>query len=133
MSLMMALVCVLSLSFTSCSDDDDTAAPAITLGEANLEGDEICVKADIKAPGRTASIIIEVYSADRSTLKTAKVVTDTKYIGVLEIPGFHVHVKDVAASGIVEGDVLVFTVTDMNGKTTSEKKNITAEEEEEEE
>ena len=52
MSLMMALMCVITLGFTSCSDDDDndTPAPSIAMDEANIEDGYICVKADVYAP-----------------------------------------------------------------------------------
>ena len=42
MSLMMALMCVFTLSFSSCGSDDDDdklPAPEITINEANIEGD----------------------------------------------------------------------------------------------
>lgn len=130
MSLMVALLSVLTLSFTSCGDDDDVAsAPVINLYEANLEheGSEICVQADIKAQGRTASVIIEVFKASDGSLITALPVTDSKFINVLEIPGFHKHVH-LDGLTVAEGDVLKLTVTDMNGKSTTVQKNITEEE-----
>ena len=130
MSLMVALLGVLTLSFTSCGDDDDIAsAPVINLYEANLEheGSEICVQADIKAQGRTASVIIEVFKASDGSLITALPVTDSKFINVLEIPGFHKHVH-LDGLTVTEGDVLKLTVTDMNGKSTTVQKNITEEE-----
>ena len=134
MSLMVALLSVLTLSFTSCGDDDDVAsAPVINLYEANLEdeGSEICIQADIKCPGKIATIIAEVYSADGKTLKLAQPFTG--YEGALEVPGFHKHILDVDTydPAIVEGDVLKLTVTDMNGKSTTVQKNITEEEEDE--
>ena len=130
MSLMVALLGVLTLSFTSCGDDDDIAsAPVINLYEANLEheGSEICVQADIKAQGRTASVIIEVFKASDGSLITALPVTDSKFINVLEIPGFHKHVH-LDGLTVTEGDVLKLTVTDINGKSTTVQKNITEEE-----
>ena len=130
MSLMLALLCVVSLGFISCSsddDDDDTATPTIVMGEANLEDGEICVKADVTAPGRTASIQIVVTDASGNTTKVAKNVTDSKYIGVLNIPDFHLHV-DIADKGVVAGDLLKFTVTDGNGRSTTAQKSITEEE-----
>ena len=129
---MLALLCVVSLGFISCSsddDDDDTAAPTIVMGEANLEDGEICVKADVTAPGRTAAIQIVVTDASGKTTKVTQNVTDSKYIGVLNIAGFHVHV-DIADKGVVAGDLLKMTVTDGNGKSTTEQKVITEEEDE---
>ncbi|MBO7108956.1 MAG: hypothetical protein J6V97_02580 [Prevotella sp.] len=131
MSLMMALACVITLGFTSCGDDeeDDIAAPTIEMDEANIEDDFICVKADVYAPGRTAAIQIIVTDAAGTTTKVTKDVTDSKYIGVLNIEGFHVHV-DIDGKGVVEGDLLKLKVTDGNGKSTTAKKSITAEEDE---
>ena len=131
MSLMMALVCVITLGFVSCSNDDDdcTPAPTIVMDEANLEDGEICVKADVTAPGRTAAIQITITDAAGNTTKVTKNVTDSKYIGVLNIDGFHVHV-DIAGKGVVVGDLLKLTVTDNNGKQTTAQKSITEEEDE---
>ena len=132
MSLILALLCVVSLGFISCSsddDDDDIATPTIVMGEANLKDGEICVKADVTAPGRTASIQIVVTDASGNTTKVTKNVTDSKYIGVLNIAGFHVHV-DIADKGVVAGDLLQLTVTDGNSKSTTAQKSITEEEDE---
>ena len=125
----MAFACVLSLGFTSCGDDDDDSAPAptIVMDEANIEDGEICVKADVNAPGRTAAIKITVTDAQGNNVKVTKNVTDAKYIGVLNIDGFHVHV-DIDNKGVVVGDLLKLTVTDTNGKSTTAQKSITEEE-----
>lgn len=133
MSLMMAFACVLSLGFTSCGDDDDDSAPAptIVMDEANIEDGEICVKADVNAPGRTAAIKITVTDAQGNNVKVTKYVTDAKYIGVLNIDGFHVHV-DIDNKGVVVGDLLKLTVTDANGKSTTAQKSITEEEDDDE-
>lgn len=133
MSLMLALACFFLFGFTSCSSDDDdnnTPAPTITMGEANIEGDIICVKANVNAPGRTNTIDITVTDATGNTTKVKKSVTDSKYIGVLNIDGFHVHV-DIVGKGVVEGDLLKLKVTDANGKSTTAQKSISEEEDEE--
>lgn len=131
MSLMMALMCVITLSFSSCSNDDDDKLPApqITINEANIEGDELCTEADIVAKGRIASILL-VIEGQNGKVKVTRPVTDSKYIGVLNIDGFHVH-TDIAGKNVVEGDVLKLTVTDAQGLSTTVKKSITEEEEEE--
>jgi hypothetical protein len=134
MSLMLALLCVVSFGFISCGSDDDddddtTPAPTIVMGEANIEDGEICVKADVDAPGRTKAIQIVVTDASGKTIKATKNVTDSKYIGVLNIAGFHVHV-DIADKGVVAGDLLQLTVTDGNSKSTTAQKSITEEEDE---
>jgi hypothetical protein len=59
-------------------------------------------------------------------------VTDNKYIGVLNIDGFHIHV-DIAGKNVEEGDVLKMSVTDAEGQSVTAKKDITAEEDDDEE
>ena len=132
MSLMMALITVFTLSFTACSNDDDDKQPApqITLKEANIEGDILCVQADVVAKGRTATILLTIVGKDGAA-KVAYPVTDSKYIGVLNIDGFHVHV-DIAGKNGEEGDVLQMTVTDAEGQTVTAQKGITAEEDDDE-
>ena len=132
MSLMMALITVSTLSFTACSNDDDDKQPApqITLNEANIEGDILCVQADVVAKGRTATILLTIVGKDGAA-KVAYPVTDSKYIGVLNIDGFHVHV-DIAGKNVEEGDVLQMTVTDAEGQTVTVQKGITAEEDDDE-
>ena len=134
MSLMMALVSVISFGFTSCSNDDEDntpVAPTIVMDEANIEDGFICVKADVTAPGRTAAIQITVTDAAGTTTKVTKDVADAKYIGVLNIDGFHVHV-DINGKGVAVGDVLRLKVTDANGKSSVGRKSITQEEDDDE-
>ena len=128
----MALITVFTLSFTACSNDDDDKQPApqITLNEANIEGDILCVQADVVAKGRTATILLTIVGKDGAA-KVAYPVTDSKYIGVLNIDGFHVHV-DIAGKNVEEGDVLQMTVTDAEGQTVTAQKGITAEEDDDE-
>jgi len=133
MSLMMALITVFTLSFTACSNDDDDKLPApeITLKEANIEGNILCVQADVVAKGRTTAILLTI--ADKSgNVKVTYPVTDSKYIGVLNIDGFHVHV-DIDGKNVQEGDVLKMSVTDAEGQTTNAQKDITAEEDDDDE
>lgn len=133
MSLMMALITVLTFSFTACSDDDDdkVLAPQITLSEANIEGDILCVQADVVAQGRTSAILLTV-AGKNDNVKVTHPVTDNKYIGVLNIDGFHVHV-DIAGKGVEEGDQLRMTVTDAVGQAVTVQKAITAEEDDDDE
>lgn len=128
MSLMMALITLFTLSFTACSSDDDNnkqPAPQITLNEANIEGDILCVQADVVAKGRTAAILLTI-TDKAGNVKVTCPVTDSKYIGVLNIDGFHVHV-DIAGKNVEEGDLLKMTVTDAEGQTVTAQKSITAE------
>lgn len=132
MSLMMAFITVLTLSFAACSNDDDDKlpAPVITLDEANIEEDILCVEADVVAKGRTAAIQLTI--ADKSgNVKVNYPVTDSKYIGVLNIDGFHVHVN-IDGKNVEEGDLLKMSVTDGQGLTTTAQKDITAEEDDDE-
>ena len=133
MSLMLALFTVLTICFTACSNDDDDKLPApqITLNEANIEGDILCVQADVIAKGRTSAILLTITGKDGST-KVTHPVTDSKYIGVLNIDGFHVHV-DINGKNVEEGDLLKMTVTDAEGQSVTAQKDITAEEEDEDE
>ena len=134
MSLMLALLSVISLGFISCDDDDDNAAaaPTIVMDEANIEDGFICVKANVAAPGRTAAIQITVTDATGTTTKVTKDVSDAKYIGVLNIDGFHVHV-DIAGKNVVVGDLLKLKVTDATGKSTIAQKSITQEDDDDDE
>ncbi len=134
MSLMMVLACVCTLGFTSCSDDDDdnnVAAPTIKLNEANIEGNELCVEADVKAPAGIAAIVLNIFDSTGKTSKVANPVTATKYIGVLNIDGFHVHIN-IAGKNVVVGDMLKMTVVDAKGQVTMAEKTVTQEEDEDE-
>jgi hypothetical protein len=133
MSIMMALITVFTLSFTACSNDDDDKQPApqITLNEANIEGDILCVQADVVAKGRTAAILLTI-AGKNGAVKVTQPVTDSKYIGVLNIDGFHVHV-DIAGKNVEEGDLLKMSVTDAEGQTVTVQKAITAEEDDDDE
>lgn len=135
MSLMVALLSMLTLSFTSCGDDDDDeitniASSTIALHEVNIEGSQICVKADIACPNKVEYIRIEIYSADGQTRKFTQDFYSSKYTGALNIPEFHEHLLDIDTydPAIVEGDLLKFTVVDQNGNSTTVQKNITEEE-----
>ena len=73
-SLMMALIPVFILSFTACSKDDDKqSAPQITLNEANIEGDILCVQADVMAMGRTAAILLTITGKDGNVKAPASI------------------------------------------------------------
>ena len=134
LSLMASILSVVTFGLTSCDNDDvedSTPAPSIVMDEANIEDDFICVKADVAAPGKTAAIQISVTDANGTTTKVTKDVTDAKYIGMLNIDGFHVHVG-IEGKGVVVGDLLKLKVTDANGKTTVAQKSITQEEDDDE-
>ena len=75
--------------------------------------------------------MVTVTDTQGNNVKVTKNVTDAKYIGVLNIDGFHVHV-DIDNKGVVVGDLLKLTVTDANGKSTTAQKSITEEEDDDE-
>lgn len=126
----IVLLSFVAISLSSCDKDDDTvAAPTITLEEANLEGEFICVEAEIEAPGRIDVITITVSSADNTKTKLTTTFVESKYANLLNTE-FHEHITDI--EGVQEGDILTLVVTDKNGNTATVQKNITQEEEEEE-
>lgn len=132
MSMMMALMTIVTLSFNACGSDDDDdkqPVPQITLHEANIEGNILCIQADVTAPGRVSSILLTVNDKN-GVNKLVSGVTDSKYIGVLNIDGFHVHL-DIEGKNIEEGDVFKMTVVDAESQSTTAEKVITAEEDEE--
>jgi len=124
--LLKAALFVLTMAITACGSDDDLPAPRIELKEANIEGDELCVEADIVAQGRTAAINIVICDVKGQTTKVAYPVTASSYIGVLNINDFHVHVP-IASKNVVVGDLLQLTVIDAQGLTTTAQKSITEE------
>ena len=131
-TIVTVLLSVLSIALTACgSDDDDDSlpAPVITVKEANIEEDELCVEADIVAQGRTSSIVINIFDAEGKNIKVSYPVTESKYIGVLNVVGFHVHVP-IAGKNVEVGDLLKLTVVDTKGRSTIAQKSITEEENE---
>ncbi len=136
LSLLAILLCVCSFGLTSCSSDDDDSssapAPVIKLNEANIEGNELCVEADIVAQGRIAAIVINILDATGNTVKVTNPVSASKYLGVLNIDDFHVHV-DITGKNVAVGDLLKLLVVDANGHSTTAQKSITQEVDDDEE
>lgn len=132
-----AFIAILSISFsfvmTACNDDDDrTAAPVVTLTEANYEAaeNEVCVQATIKADGLIASVSAVVLDKDGNQLGDSYSDSET-YAGVKATEGVHFHIH-----GIVIADVaavadyrLVITVTDQLGQKTTVESELGLEEE----
>lgn len=122
-----AFIAILSISFlfvmTACNDDyDRTAAPVVTLTEANYEAaeNEVCVQATIKADGLIASVSAVVLDKDGNQVGDSYSDSET-YAGVKSTEGVHFHIH-----GIVIADVaavadyrLVITVTDQLGQSTT--------------
>ena len=132
-----AFIAILSISFsfvmTACKDDDDrTAAPVVTLTEANYEAteNEVCVQATIKADGLIASVSAVVLDKDGNQVGDSYSDSET-YAGVKATEGVHFHIH-----GIVIADVaavadyrLVITVTDQLGQKTTVESELGLEEE----
>ena len=132
-----AFIAILSISFsfimTACNDDDDrTAAPVVTLTEANYEAaeNEVCVQATIKADGLIASVSAVVLDKDGNQVGDSYSDSET-YAGVKATEGVHFH-----SHGIVIADVaavadyrLVITVTDQLGQKTTVESELGLEEE----
>ncbi|MCR5044194.1 MAG: DUF4625 domain-containing protein [Bacteroidaceae bacterium] len=126
MSLAMALSCVLSLGFTSCSNDDDNDVPkpAITLTEVGHDnarhvhpGHDLHLEADVLAEGQIQRIDIEIHQENGDGYKIEKVFTSGKYIGVKNAE-FHEHI-DIPADAPLGEYHLHFTVTDQKGQQTT--------------
>ncbi len=132
-----ALIAILSISFslvmTSCNDDDDkTAAPVVTLTEANYEAaeNEVCVQATIKADGLIASVSAVVLDKDGNQVGDSYSDSET-YAGVKATEGVHFHVHNVVIADVatVADYRLSLTVTDKHGQKTTVESELGLEEE----
>lgn len=132
-----ALIAILSISFsfvmTSCNDDDDkTAAPVVTLTEANYEAaeNEVCVQATIKADGLIASVSAVVLDKDGNQVGDSYSDSET-YAGVKATEGVHFHVHNVVIADVatVADYKLSLTVTDKHGQKTTVESELGLEEE----
>ena len=132
-----ALIAFLSISFslvmTSCNDDDDkTAAPVVTLTEANYEAaeNEVCVQATIKADGLIASVSAVVLDKDGNQMGDSYSDSET-YAGVKATEGVHFHVRNVVIADVatVADYKLSLTVTDKLGQSTTVESELGLEEE----
>ena len=132
-----AFIAILSISFsfvmTACNDDDDrTAAPVVTLTEANYEAaeNEVCVQATIKADGLIASVSAVVLDKDGNQVGDSYSDSET-YAGVKATEGvhFHIHGMVIADVAAVADYRLVITVTDQLGQKTTVESELGLEEE----
>lgn len=133
-----AFIAILSISFsfvmTACNDDDDrTAAPVVTLTEANYEAaeNEVCVQATIKADGLIASVSAVVLDKDGNQVGDSYSDSET-YAGVKATEGAHFHIHNVVIADVVTvADYrLVITVTDQLGQSTTVESELRLEDEE---
>ena len=134
-----AFIAILSISFsfvmTACNDDDDrTAAPVVTLTEANYEAaeNEVCVQATIKADGLIASVSAVVLDKDGNLVGDSYSDSET-YAGVKATEGVHFHIHNVVIADVatVADYKLSLTVTDKHGQKTTVESELGLEEEEE--
>ncbi len=132
-----AFIAILSISFsfimTACNDDDDrTAAPVVTLTEANYEAaeNEVCVQATIKADGLIASVSAVVLDKDGNQVGDSYSDSET-YAGVKATEGVHFHVHNVVIADVatVADYRLSLTVTDKHGQKTTVESELGLEEE----
>ncbi|MBP3466254.1 MAG: hypothetical protein J6K01_01415 [Paludibacteraceae bacterium] len=132
-----ALIAFLSISFsfvmTACNDDDDkTAAPVVTLTEANYEAaeNEVCVQATINADGLIASVSAVVLDKDGNQVGDSYSDSET-YAGVRATEGVHFHVRNVVIADVatVADYKLSLTVTDKHGQKTTVESELGLEEE----
>lgn len=132
-----AFIAILSISFsfimTACNDDDDkTAAPVVTLTEANYEAaeNEVCVQATIKADGLIASVSAVVLDKDGNQVGDSYSDSET-YAGVKATEGVHFHIHNVVIADVatVADYKLSLTVTDRHGQKTTVESELGLEEE----
>ena len=133
-----AFIAILSISFsfimTACNDDDDkTAAPVVTLTEANYEAaeNEVCVQATVRAEGLVKSVSAVVLDKEGNQMGDSYSDSET-YAGVKATEGVHFHVRNVVIADVaaVADYRLVITVTDQLGQSTTVKSELGLEDEE---
>lgn len=132
MSLMMALITMVTLSFTSCGNDDDDvlpAKPSITLTEVGHDngkhahpGHDLHLEADLLAEGLIQRIDIEIHQEGGANKIVEQSYTTGKYIGVRNAE-FHEHI-DIPADAPLGEYHLHFTVTDKHGQQTTVEDHI---------
>ena len=132
MSLMMALITVLSFGFTSCGDDDDDvlpAKPSVTLTEVGHDngkhahpGHDLHLEADMLAEGLIKRIDIEIHQEGGANKIVELSYTTGKYIGVRNAE-FHEHI-DIPADAPLGEYHLHFTVTDNMGQQTTVESHL---------
>jgi hypothetical protein len=126
MSLMLALVSVITMGFTSCSSDDDDdlpAKPAIRLTEVGHDnskhthpGHDLHLEANVVAEGLIKRIDVEIHQEGGGSFKINQSFTEGKYIGVRNVE-FHEHI-DIPADAPLGEYHMHFTVTDQRGQQT---------------
>ncbi len=132
MSLMMALITMVTLSFTSCGNDDDDvlpAKPSITLTEVGHDngkhahpGHDLHLEADMLAEGLIKRIDIEIHQEGGANKIVEQSYTTGKYIGVRNAE-FHEHI-DIPADAPLGEYHIHFTVTDKHGQQTTVEDHI---------
>ncbi len=132
MSLMLALVSVITLGFTSCSSDDDDSLPAkptVRLTEVGHEnsrhahpGHDLHLEANVVAEGLIKRIDIEIHQEGSGSFKIEQSFTEGKYIGVRNVE-FHEHI-DIPTDAPLGEYHMHFTVTDQHGQQTVAESHV---------
>lgn len=130
-------ICVMSLSFFSCSDDDnEVAAPSIgsiEIGVGNSRtgyvGANLHVQTEVLAPGLIDNIRMVIHQEDESVsaTKSAAWVLDEVFTGVyanVKNATFHEHV-DIPATALTGTYHLHLYVTDKQGNQTMLEEEFT--------
>jgi len=133
LSLMTAVITIISLSLTACSssDDDETlpAKPVITLTEVGHDnarhahpGHDLHLEASLIAEGLIKRIDIEIHQEGGANKIVEQSYTEGKYTGVRNTE-FHEHL-DIPATAPLGEYHLHFTVTDQHGQQTTAESHI---------
>lgn len=130
MSLAVALVSIMTLCITACSDDDDMPAkPVIVLTEVGHDnskqahpGHDMHLEADVVAEGVIKSITIEIHQEEGASFEIEQSYTSGKYIGVRNTE-FHEHI-DIPAEAPLGEYHMHFTVTDQQGQQTTVESHL---------
>lgn len=119
------LLGVFTCMFSSCDNDDETAAtakPVVELAEVGEEnsktavaGKDLHLEGELQAEGLIGRIDLTIATADGKTTILAQSWAEGKYIGVRNTT-FHEHV-DIPADTPAEEYKLTFMVTDKAGQT----------------
>ncbi|MCR5180981.1 MAG: DUF4625 domain-containing protein [Bacteroidaceae bacterium] len=136
MSLVLALITLLTFSMISCNNDNEEdempSRPTISLTEVGHEnskiaypGDDLHLEAELLAEGQIKRIDIEIHQEGGSNKIVELSYTSGKYVGVRNTT-FHEHL-DIPADAPLGEYHLHVTVTDMYGQQTTAETHIVVE------
>jgi len=141
MSLMAALITIITLGFIACGNDDDNempAKPVVTLTEVGHDnsrhahpGHDLHLEATVVAEGLIKRIDVEIHKKDDTSAMIVQTYTEGKYVGVRNTE-FHEHV-DIPETFPLGTYHLHFIVTDQQGQQTTAESELSLVEGSEEE